>query len=89
MYIKFKFYMKRKHEYNVVCHRMGGIGAGSVRMLAWNVPAEELIHIPQHWLKYPAPEPMEHYFLGFIYIFLMIMSLVGNGLVIWIFSAYV
>ncbi|XP_054286216.1 opsin, ultraviolet-sensitive-like [Macrosteles quadrilineatus] len=61
-----------------------GLGGGP-RMLGWNVPTEELVHIPQHWLKYQAPEAMQHYMLGFIYVFFMIIALVGNGLVIWIF----
>nr|AHN82368.1 UVopsin [Empoasca vitis] len=56
-----------------------------VQMLGWNVPTEELVHIPQHWLKYPAPEPIQHYVLGFLYIFFMFAALFGNGLVIWIF----
>ncbi|KAG8312869.1 opsin, ultraviolet-sensitive-like [Homalodisca vitripennis] len=60
-------------------------GTGTPRLLGWNVPTEDLIHIPQHWLKYPAVEPMHHYVLGLLYIIFMIFSLVGNGLVIWIF----
>lgn len=55
------------------------------RMLAWNVPPEELKYIPSHWLNYEEPQQSMHYLLGMMYIFFMCMSLVGNGLVIWIF----
>nr|ACH56538.1 putative ultraviolet II opsin [Thermonectus marmoratus] len=57
-----------------------------LRMLAWNVPPSELIHIPEHWLKYPEPEASLHYLLSIIYIGFFIASMIGNGLVIWVFS---
>nr|ALB48848.1 UV opsin [Photinus consimilis] len=57
-----------------------------VRLLGWNVPPSELIHIPVHWLSYPEPEASIHYLLGLLYIFMLTMGIVGNGLVIWIFS---
>lgn len=57
-----------------------------IRMLGWNVPPEELPHIPQHWLSYPEPEASMHYLLGLLYIFFTIISLIGNGLVMWVFS---
>lgn len=56
-------------------------------MLGWNVPPEELIHIPEHWLVYPEPEASMHYLLAILYIGFTIMSIVGNGLVMWIFTA--
>nr|WCQ76400.1 ultraviolet sensitive opsin 1 [Notolioon sp. CRS 2022] len=59
----------------------------SPRLLAWNVLPSDLIHIPEHWLKYPEPEASIHYLLGLLYIFFFILSSVGNGLVIWIFSS--
>jgi len=55
-------------------------------MLGWNVPAEELVHIPSHWLSFPEVDPMMHYALGLVYCFFFVACLVGNGLVIWIFS---
>nr|QWV42716.1 ultraviolet sensitive opsin [Biphyllus sp. CRS 2021] len=55
-------------------------------LLAWNVPPEELIHIPEHWLLYKEPEASMHYLLGLIYVGFFFMSIIGNGLVIWIFS---
>ncbi|XP_075225419.1 rhodopsin 3 [Lycorma delicatula] len=57
------------------------------KTLVWNVPAEELVHIPEHWFNYPEPDPMNNYILGIIYVFFMFFALIGNGLVIWIFSA--
>nr|QWV42652.1 ultraviolet sensitive opsin 2 [Byturus ochraceus] len=55
-------------------------------LLGWNVPPEELIHIPEHWLRYKEPEVSMHLLLGIIYIGFTFMSLSGNGLVLWIFS---
>nr|ALH22343.1 UV-sensitive opsin [Ellychnia sp. GJM-2015]APY20601.1 ultraviolet sensitive opsin [Ellychnia sp. CRS-2017] len=57
-----------------------------VRLLGWNVPQSELIHIPVHWLSYQEPEASIHYLLGLVYIFMLTMGVIGNGLVIWIFS---
>ncbi|XP_067002745.1 opsin, ultraviolet-sensitive [Anabrus simplex] len=57
------------------------------RLLGWNVPAEELIHIPSHWLSYPEPEPMYNYILGMLYIVFCVVALLGNGLVIWVFGS--
>lgn len=57
------------------------------RYLGWNVPPEDLQHIPEHWRQYPEPEASLHYLLGLLYIAFTIFSLVGNGLVIWIFSS--
>nr|QWV42629.1 ultraviolet sensitive opsin [Anaspis rufa] len=55
--------------------------------LAWNVPKEELIHIPDHWFIYDEPEASLHLLLGLIYIGFFFMAIIGNGLVIWIFSS--
>ncbi|XP_063222857.1 opsin, ultraviolet-sensitive [Bacillus rossius redtenbacheri] len=56
-------------------------------MLGWNVPAEELVHIPEHWLSFPEPDPFYHYALGLLYLVLAFFALLGNGLVMWIFSS--
>lgn len=55
-------------------------------MLGWNVHADELKQIPEHWLSYEEPEASLHYLLGILYIAFTVFSLVGNGLVIWVFS---
>ncbi|KAK0181981.1 hypothetical protein PV327_000156 [Microctonus hyperodae] len=60
---------------------------GPPRLLGWDVPNEELIHIPVHWLTYPEPNPSLHYLLALVYILFTFIALLGNGLVIWIFCA--
>ncbi|CAB0002283.1 unnamed protein product [Nesidiocoris tenuis] len=57
-----------------------------IKTLAWNVPPAERIHIPEHWLTFEEPKPIYNYALGVLYIFFFLISIVGNGLVIWIFS---
>ena len=59
------------------------------RLLGWNVPPEEISHIPEHWLQFQEPPESMHFLLAMLYIFFTIMSLTGNGLVIWVFAAYV
>lgn len=59
------------------------------RMLAWNVPPSQLVHIPEHWLVYPEPEASIHYLLGLLYMGFFVVACLGNGLVIWVFSTYV
>ena len=54
-------------------------------MLGWNTPPEYLSHVNEHWLTFPAPEPMAHYVLGMLYILFHIVSVLGNGSVLWIF----
>ncbi|XP_061395147.1 opsin Rh3 [Musca vetustissima] len=57
------------------------------RLLGWDVPPHEIRHIPEHWLQFQEPPESMHYLLAMLYIFFTIMSLIGNGLVIWVFSA--
>ncbi|KAH8278747.1 hypothetical protein KR018_008200 [Drosophila ironensis] len=61
--------------------------SAETRLLGWNVPPEELRHIPEHWLSYPEPPESMNYLLGTLYIFFTLMSMIGNGLVIWVFTA--
>ncbi|XP_066585003.1 opsin, ultraviolet-sensitive [Prorops nasuta] len=61
--------------------------AGPPRLLGWNVPPEELVHIPEHWLVYPEPNASLHYLLALLYILFTFIALLGNGLVLWIFCA--
>lgn len=58
-----------------------------IRLLGWNIPADELKQIPEHWLTYQEPEASMHFLLGLIYAAFTVLSLVGNGLVLWIFSS--
>ncbi|TGZ34749.1 Opsin, ultraviolet-sensitive [Temnothorax longispinosus] len=63
------------------------LSAGSPRLLGWNIPEEELVYIPEHWLIYPEPNPSLHYLLAIVYILFTFVALLGNGLVIWIFCS--
>jgi r-opsin len=54
-------------------------------MLGWDVPPEELVHIPEHWLSYPEPDHILHLILAIIYVMLFLVAIIGNGSVIWIF----
>lgn len=54
-------------------------------MLGWNVPPENLPHVPTHWMVYPEPDPLVNYGLGLLYCFFFIFSVLGNGIVIYIF----
>lgn len=58
------------------------------RLLGWNVAPEDLKQIPEHWLSYQEPEASLHYLLGLLYIAFTLFALTGNGLVIWVFTAY-
>ncbi|CAD7003482.1 unnamed protein product [Ceratitis capitata] len=58
-----------------------------VRLIGWNVPPEEMRHIPDHWLKYPEPPAHYHYILGTLYLIFTTVSMAGNGVVVYIFSA--
>lgn len=53
------------------------------------MPPDELATIPEHWLTYPEPNVSLHYLLGTLYIAFMFVALIGNGLVLWIFTTYV
>lgn len=39
-----------------------------MRLLGWNVAAEDLVQIPEHWLTYEEPEASMHYLLALLYI---------------------
>lgn len=62
-------------------------GTEVLHRLGWNVPKDELIHIQEHWLKFLEPPTSMHFLLGLVYIGFFIMAIIGNGLVLWIFSS--
>nr|ADQ01810.1 opsin protein [Leptuca pugilator] len=43
-------------------------------------------YVHQHWYNYPPVNPMWHYLLGVIYLFLGTVSIIGNGMVIYLFN---
>ncbi|KAK8381800.1 hypothetical protein O3P69_015071 [Scylla paramamosain] len=49
------------------------------------VPDELKPLVNQHWLNYPPVNPMWHYLLGVIYLFLGAVSIFGNGMVIYLY----
>ncbi|XP_038216352.1 opsin-3-like [Zerene cesonia] len=55
-------------------------------MLGWNIPPEHQDLVHEHWRQFPAVDKSSHYLLALIYAILMIFSVTGNGLVIWIFG---
>ncbi|XP_026730386.1 opsin-2 [Trichoplusia ni] len=61
-------------------------GPGEVEMLGAGLTGEDLAMVPEHWLSYPAPPASAHTALALLYIFFTAAALVGNGLVIFIFS---
>lgn len=69
----------------IVYFRLEENEGSETHLLGWNLPPEDLIHIPEHWLKYPEPSALHYYYLAFIYTIFMCIALFGNGLVIWIF----
>lgn len=56
------------------------------KMLGWNLPPEEQALVHEHWRVFPAPPYHMHLLLAMIYFVLMIVSCIGNGIVVWIFS---
>nr|APY20541.1 ultraviolet sensitive opsin 2 [Acmaeodera diffusa] len=54
--------------------------------MEWNISPENIPYVPEHWLKFPPPEMSLNLLLGLLYIVFFFMSIIGNGLVIWIFS---
>ncbi|KOB76365.1 Ultraviolet wavelength-sensitive opsin, partial [Operophtera brumata] len=61
-------------------------GSGDAEMLGAGLSGEDLAAVPEHWLSYPAPPASAHTALALLYTFFTASALVGNGLVIYIFS---
>ncbi|CAG9798104.1 unnamed protein product [Chironomus riparius] len=56
------------------------------RLLGWNLPTEDIHLLIPHWQAFEAPPFYYHLLLALVYFVLMVISTVGNGIVIWIFS---
>lgn len=56
------------------------------RFLGWNIPPEHMDIVHIHWRGYLAPGKYWHIGLALLYFMLFVMSVVGNGCVVWIFS---
>jgi hypothetical protein len=61
-------------------------GGGSVKMLGWNIPPEDQDLVHPHWRQYEAIPTSTHLFLAFLYFCLFVTSVVGNGMVLYVFS---
>ncbi|KAK2721306.1 opsin-3-like [Artemia franciscana] len=57
------------------------------RELGWNTPADYMDYVHPHWRQFEAPNPYLHYMLGVFYTGFMFASLIGNGVVIWVFAS--
>nr|AHA48199.1 UV opsin [Loxostege sticticalis] len=57
-----------------------------VEMLGAGLTGEDLAMVPEHWFSFPAPPASAHTALALLYIFFTAAALLGNGLVIFIFS---
>ncbi|CAF4865240.1 unnamed protein product [Pieris macdunnoughi] len=55
-------------------------------MLGFNIPPEHQDLVHEHWRNFAAVDKFWHYMLALIYTMLMVSSLCGNGIVVWIFS---
>ncbi|CAH1104338.1 unnamed protein product [Psylliodes chrysocephalus] len=75
------------NSYSPQARILDALGGRIVQHLGWNVPNEELIHVPEHWLTYPDVDKSLHFLLGFVYVFFFIAAIIGNGMVLWIFSS--
>lgn len=64
---------------------MPGVGYPEGMTVVDFVPAEVKHMVLQHWYSFPPVNPMWHYLLGVIYIFLGFFSIVGNGMVIYLY----
>lgn len=67
-------------------HQARILDAGIPHNLGWNLGPEDIIHIQEHWLMYPEPDKSIHLLLSMVYFFYFIAGIIGNGLVLWIFS---
>ncbi|XP_071039103.1 opsin, ultraviolet-sensitive isoform X2 [Parasteatoda tepidariorum] len=53
------------------------------RFNGWNAPPD--VYVSPYWKQFRAPAPYLHYLLGILYVVLMVVSCIGNGIVIYIF----
>uniref|UniRef100_A0A1B0A895 G-protein coupled receptors family 1 profile domain-containing protein n=1 Tax=Glossina pallidipes TaxID=7398 RepID=A0A1B0A895_GLOPL len=53
--------------------------------LGWNYPLEYQHMVHQHWRSFPVPPIYYHIVLYIMFVLMLLASLFGNGLVLWIF----
>lgn len=75
--IKMRFYYNRSN------------GPAGEEMLGAGLTGDDLAMVPEHWFSFPAPPLSAHYALALLYTFFTAAALIGNGLVVYIFSTLV
>lgn len=50
------------------------------------VPKDMLFMVPEHWYRYPPINPLWHSLLGLVMILLGIVSMIGNGVVLYLMT---
>lgn len=50
------------------------------------VPKEMLFMVPEHWYRYPPINPLWHSLLGLLMILLGVISMMGNGMVLYLMT---
>lgn len=50
------------------------------------VPKDMLFMVPEHWYRFPPINPLWHSLLGFVMILLGIVSIIGNGMVLYLMT---
>nr|ACR24651.1 permethrin resistance-associated opsin [Culex pipiens pallens] len=64
-----------------------GVGAAMNLTVVDKVPADMLHMVDAHWYQFPPMNPLWHAMLGWAIFFLCLISLIGNGMVINIFTS--
>nr|Q94741.1 RecName: Full=Opsin-1 [Schistocerca gregaria]CAA56377.1 locus opsin 1 [Schistocerca gregaria] len=64
----------------------GGSGGFANQTVVDKVPPEMLYLVDPHWYQFPPMNPLWHGLLGFVIGVLGVISVIGNGMVIYIFS---
>ena len=50
------------------------------------VPRDMLFMVPEHWYRYPPINPLWHSLLGLVMVLLGIVSMIGNGMVLYLMT---
>lgn len=64
----------------------GPVGAFGNMTVVDKVPADMLHLVDPHWYQFPPMNPLWHSILGFVLSILTIISVFGNGCVVYIFT---
>lgn len=73
-------------HYQAYTQWQGQGGYGSNMTVVDKVPPEMLSMVDAHWYQFPPMNPLWHSILGFVMILLGVVSVMGNGCVVYIFT---